>query len=123
MDKWESIAERKIREAIEAGEFDNLPNKGQPVVLDSDPDPTMWMAHHLLRVNGFAPSWIEEAREIGQVIDRFRSDFNRARARLSSLDEFRARAAGINRQILTYNLKAPSARFHKRPLDIEQELA
>jgi DnaJ-like protein len=28
VDKWESIAERKIREAMEAGAFDNLPCKG-----------------------------------------------------------------------------------------------
>ncbi|HXA68221.1 MAG TPA: DnaJ family domain-containing protein [Bryobacteraceae bacterium] len=39
MDKWESIAERKIREAIEAGKFDNLPSKGKPIELDIDPDP------------------------------------------------------------------------------------
>jgi DnaJ-like protein len=28
------VAERKIREAIEAGEFDRLPNAGQPISLD-----------------------------------------------------------------------------------------
>jgi hypothetical protein len=39
LDKWESIAERKIREAIEAGEFDNLPKKGQPIKFDIYPVP------------------------------------------------------------------------------------
>jgi hypothetical protein len=31
---FEKLAERKIREAIEAGEFDRLPNAGQPISLD-----------------------------------------------------------------------------------------
>jgi hypothetical protein len=62
-DKWESIADRKIREAIEAGAFDNLSNRGQPILLEVNPfqDPSLWMAHHLLRVNGFAPAWIERS--------------------------------------------------------------
>lgn len=58
-DKWESIADRKIREAMEAGAFDNLPDRGK-----------LWMAHHLLRVNGFAPAWIEEARDIDESAAR-----------------------------------------------------
>jgi DnaJ homolog subfamily C member 28 len=63
-DKWESIADRKIREAMEAGVFDNLPSRGRPIHLDVNPfeDPLLAMAHHLLRVNGFAPAWMEEAR-------------------------------------------------------------
>ena len=31
---WALIAENKIREAIRAGEFDNLPGAGKPVDLD-----------------------------------------------------------------------------------------
>ena len=122
MDKWESIAERKIREAIEAGEFDNLPHKGQPIELDADPDPSMWMAHHLLRVNGFAPPWIEESKDIDAAVSRFRADLASALRRHARIDELRAQALELNRRILTYNLKSPSARFHKRPLDIETEL-
>ena len=122
MDKWESIAERKIREAIEAGEFDNLPHKGQPIELDTDPDPSMWMAHHLLRVNGFAPPWIEESKDIDAAVSRFRADLVNALRRHAGLGELRARAVELNRRILTYNLKSPTARIHKRPLDIEAEL-
>ncbi len=122
MDKWESIAERKIREALEAGEFDNLPNKGQPIELDTDPDPSMWMAHHLLRVNGFAPPWIEESKEIDVLVQRWRVDLKEARLRHAALDTLRMQATELNRRILTFNLKSPSARFHKRPIDIEAEL-
>jgi hypothetical protein len=122
LDKWESIAERKIREAIEAGQFDNLPSKGKPIELDIDPDPSLWMAHHLLRVNGFAPCWIEESKDIDGAVARFRADAQKARRRPAAIDEFRRRAAELNRRILTYNLKSPSPQVHKFPLDIETEL-
>ena len=122
MDKWESIAERKIREAIEAGAFDNLPCKGKPIELDTDPDPGLWMAHHLLRVNGFAPAWIEESKDIDAAVNRFRADLRNAGGRLAAIDELRRRAAELNRRILTYNLKSPSAQVHKWPLDVEAEI-
>jgi len=31
---WERIAENKIREAMQEGEFDNLPGAGKPIDLD-----------------------------------------------------------------------------------------
>ncbi len=133
MDKWESIAERKIREAMEAGAFDNLPSKGKPIPLDQDPfeDPTMRMAHHLLRVNGFAPPWIEEACEIDRALTSLLSDLENARRRYAAnppswqraLDGFHQQASALNRRILTYNLKSPSPRFHKPLMDVEQALS
>ena len=132
MDKFESIAERKIREAIEAGAFENLPSKGKPIPLDQNPfeDPSLRMAHHLLRVNGFAPPWIEEASEIDRASERLRSDLESARRRHAvtspswqrALDGFRERARELNRGILTYNLKSPSPQFHKLQLDLEAEI-
>jgi hypothetical protein len=122
LDQWESIAERKIREAIEAGAFDNLPSKGKPIELDTDPDPSLWMAHHLLRVNGFAPAWIEESKDIDAAVHRFRRDLLNAGGRPSAIVELRSRAAELNRRILAYNLKSPSAQVHKWPLDIEAEI-
>src|SRR5437879_4651410 len=71
MDKWESIAERKIREAMSEGAFDNLTGKGRPLNLEENPyeDPSLRMAHRLLRNNGFAPAWVEEAKDLEQEID------------------------------------------------------
>ena len=37
MDRFESMAEKLLREAIEAGEFDNLPGKGQRLDLSENP--------------------------------------------------------------------------------------
>ena len=122
MDKWESIAERKIREAMDAGVFDNLPDKGKPIPLDTNPfeDPSLWMAHHLLQVNGFAPPWIEEGRDIDQCAKDLRQILKHGTPR--SMEEFRERGAELNRRILTYNLKCPSAQFHKRLLDLDAEI-
>jgi len=122
VDKWESIAERKIQEAMEAGVFDNLPHRGKPIALDKNPfeDPSDWMAHHLLRVNGFAPAWIEEAREIDESAARLRELLSERSAR--AIGEFREHGRELNRHILAYNLKCPSPQLHKLPLDLDAEI-
>ena len=132
MDKFESIAERKIREAIEAGAFDELPSKGKPILIDENPfePPSLRMAHHLLRVNGFAPPWIEEACEIDRASKRLRTDLENARRSHAvtspswqrELDGFRQQARELNTRIVAHNLKSPSPRFHKLTLDIEAEI-
>ena len=64
MDKWENIAERKIREAMAEGAFDNLEGKGRPLNLEEDPfeDPSLRMAHRLLRNNGFCRRGLKKRR-------------------------------------------------------------
>ena len=88
------------------------------------------MAHHLLRVNGFAPPWIEEACEIDRASKRLRTDLENARRSHAvttpswqrELDGLRRQVKELNARILTYNLKSPSPRFHKLPLDLEAEI-
>jgi hypothetical protein len=44
------IADNKIRAAIEAGEFDNLPGLGQPAAIFDEPyDPHWWIRRKLRR--------------------------------------------------------------------------
>src|SRR5258708_28714300 len=97
MDKWENIAEWKIREAMGEGAFDNLAGRGRPLDLEENPyeDPSQRMAHRLLRNNGFAPAWIEEARELER-------DIKSSQAQITD----------VNKRILAFNLKAPSPKFH-----------
>jgi hypothetical protein len=120
VDKWENIAERKIREAMEEGAFDNLTGKGRPLNLEENPyeDPSLRMAHRLLRNNGFAPAWVEEAKDLEQEIDLSCREL----ASHGSIDRFRGQIAAINRRILAHNLKTPSAVFHMRPVDAEAEI-
>ena len=59
---------KQIEEAMERGEFANLPGKGKPLKLDTNPylTPQARMANRLLKENSFAPRWIELEKEIKQ---------------------------------------------------------
>ena len=41
-DRFESLPERLIREAIEAGEFDDLPGEGEPIPGAGTVDDELW---------------------------------------------------------------------------------
>jgi capsule polysaccharide export protein KpsE/RkpR len=121
MDIWRTIADRKIEEAVAEGQFDNLRNHGKPLDLTDKPfeDPSIRLAHELLRNNGVSLPWIEERRAlevsitaVKQQLDREREKTGQAGKRLAN------RAAELNRQIAAYNLKAPSPRFHLLPIEI-----
>jgi hypothetical protein len=44
------IANNKIRSAIDAGEFENLPGLGQPAAIFDEPyDPNWWIRRKLVR--------------------------------------------------------------------------
>jgi len=112
VDEWHFIAERKIREAIEEGAFDHLQGAGKPLDLTEDPfvPPSLRMANRLLKNNGLAPAWIEEAKEI-------EAESRRLQLRdAAHASDYRDRIAALNRRILSFNLKAPSNSLHKRML-------
>ncbi|HJT86625.1 MAG TPA: DUF1992 domain-containing protein [Bryobacteraceae bacterium] len=113
MDEWHFIAERKIREAMAEGAFDHLEGAGKPLDLREDPfeDPSLRMAHRLLKNNGLSPGWIAEARDIEAEERRLRAQASSGSA------EFRDRAAALNRRILAFNLKAPALSLHKHPVE------
>jgi hypothetical protein len=73
--KLERIAERRIREAIEAGEFDNLRGHGKPL-SDNDNNPyvpeEMRVAFKVLQNSGYAPDWMLLAQEIEADLTRLR---------------------------------------------------
>jgi hypothetical protein len=116
MDEWHFIAERKIREAMEEGAFDHLEGAGKPLDLLDNPfeDPSLRMAHRLLKNNGFAPGWIEEAKEIEAESRRLRAHSD------DGTDAFRCRVAALNCRILAFNLKAPSLSLQKRRFEIQR---
>lgn len=63
------IAEQRIREAIERGEFDNLPGRGRPLPLDDMegvPAP-LRAAYRLLKQNGLVPPEVEASKEIARL--------------------------------------------------------
>ena len=59
------LAEAKIQEAIEAGEFDDLPGKGRPLPPENmgRVPPELRAGFKLLRNGGFLPPELEARRE------------------------------------------------------------
>lgn len=112
MDAWQLIAERKIQEAMEEGVFDHLEGMGKPLDLSENPfeDPSERIAHQLLKNNGFAPGWIEEAKEIEAESRRLRVPGE------ASKSDFQSRVTALNRRIASFNLKAPALSTHRRML-------
>ena len=65
----DSIAEKKIAEAIERGELDDLPGAGRPLELDDDalvPE-ELRLAYRILKSTGFVPSEVQALNEISQL--------------------------------------------------------
>lgn len=135
MSRLESMAEKMLREAIEAGEFDNLPGKGEPVDLRENPfeDPDLRVVHKLLRDAGFAPAWIEERKDIDATFEAARQILIRAweiyrpggvsadeTAWQRNVSDFREKTAELNSRIRIYNLKVPSEVFQRRLFDIDK---
>jgi DnaJ family protein C protein 28 len=134
--------EEQIRRAMEEGQFDNLPGKGKPLHLEDNPfeDPEWRLAHHVLRSSGFTLPWIEARRELEAAILEARTALRRSwawrQAALArsqpvqlvdaewerAVEVFRRQVNEINRNILTYNLKAPSERLHLSKINVEGEI-
>lgn len=108
MDPWRFIADRKIREAMDEGAFDNLKGTGQPLPTEDAPgaDPSLWMAHHIMKNSGVVPGWIAEGNAIEAEKQRLRT--------LPALERASV-ARELNRRIAHFNLQAPAA-AHKMPV-------
>jgi hypothetical protein len=65
------IAERRIQEAMQNGEFDNLPGKGKPLKLDDDSHvpSELRMAYKILKNAGCLPPELEIKKEILELKD------------------------------------------------------
>ena len=71
----EVVAERKIREAIDRGEFANLPGAGKPLRLEDDsmiPE-ELRVAYKILRNAGCIPPELEVRKEIVTLRDLLRT--------------------------------------------------
>jgi DnaJ family protein C protein 28 len=138
---WESLIDKKIREAMERGEFDDLSGKGEPIDLSVNPyeDPDWRTAHRILRNAGFAPAWIEERKDIDAQLAAARTVLGRAwglrqqahqtEHEISAtvrwqkaLATFTEQVAELNRRIKVWNLKAPAEGFQRKRIDVETEV-
>lgn len=134
------VAERKIQEAIENGEFDNLELAGKPLNLDENPYETFEqrMMSKILKNAGALPDWMQMEKDILKELDaigpakerglrgvRFAKNApsrERAVARLRS--DYQERVDFVNTLILKYTMCAPAgAQKPFRRLNKKEELA
>jgi len=68
---FEIIAERRIRQAMEEGAFENLEGKGKPLVFEDDSmvPPDLRMAYKILKNAGFVPPAVNNEKEIQHALD------------------------------------------------------
>jgi len=126
---WESVVERQIREAMEEGAFDDLPHQGERLPIDDDAAAgEQALAFRMLRNAGMAPPWVETDKEIRALLaDRevllARASVAGEPARPRLRRELEGIVLGINRAVVRLNAEAPTARQHRRPLDVDEEMA
>jgi len=82
---FETLAEQKIRDAIERGELDNLPGAGKPLDVAEDPliPEDMRVAYRILKNAGFVPAELQLAKEIHdleRLVESLGAGAERARA-------------------------------------------
>ena len=131
----QALVEQRIQEAMERGEFDDLPGKGKPLRLGDNPylEPGQELAFGLLKKNGFAPEWIERDKEIRKETDVARRQLQQAWQRQqdnpdnesawkAAVAQFETSLAKLNRKIDTLNLIVPVSSLQRPRLRLENEV-
>jgi hypothetical protein len=117
LEKFESFAERKIREAQAEGLFDSLPGFGKPIPNLDGPDDENWWIKNKLRQEGLVilPPILEARRDIERTLEAVQSMHGEHKVRLAigALNE-RIRAAHFS--------PAGGPADGVRPVDVEAVL-
>jgi Domain of unknown function (DUF1992) len=96
LEKFESFAERRIREAQAEGQFDHLPGFGKPIPDLDGPDDENWWIKKKLKQEGLVllPPILEARRDIERTLEGVRSlhSEHQVRTAIKALNE-RIRAA------------------------------
>ena len=97
---WESWVETQIREAMERGEFTDLPGAGKPLPnIDDPPDDMWWVREKLRRENvSLLPPTLAIRKEVEDALDRV--------SRANSEAEVRSIVLAINERIVRVNSRA-----------------
>lgn len=143
---WAQIAERRIQEAQERGDFDDLGGKGKPLDLRENPlvKPGWCLAHRILRNAGFTLDWIELDNTIraelahcqiflrnqllwANHVLRSGRDEKWIEAELEDVyrwtrTAFSQRAEKLNEQIELLNLQVPLAMLQRPKIRVAEEL-
>ena len=115
---FQSWVERQVQEAMERGEFDNLPGAGKPIAdLDKPHDELWWVKDKLRRENlSYLPATLALRKEAEDALA--------TALRARSEAQVRRILAAINRKIVDGNRKAASGPpLNLMPFDVERVVA
>jgi hypothetical protein len=128
------LIDKLIGAARSEGHFDNLSGEGRP--LDTTDDTFVpvedRLGNRMLKSHGFAPPWMEARRDIDserEKIERWLRDINKRwpkmheASRAAARVEYRRMLADLSRQVMNYNLTAPTATGQIEGINIAVELA
>jgi hypothetical protein len=123
---WDRLIEDKVKEARDAGHFDNLRGEGKPLRLDDGNQAgENWLAFHLMQEAGVLPDWLELRKEIAEERKVARQVLSEIEARLewlplrswagdpileSATQRYQRLARDLNLKIEQHNHRCPSIR-------------
>ncbi|XP_004249650.1 uncharacterized protein [Solanum lycopersicum] len=116
-----NVVEQRIWHSMEEGQFENLPGKGKPLDLNTNPhaDPAEDTLYRILSRNKCAPEWVELNKEIRDRVVEWRSALKRAWTHQGSVDDsiwieasdsLKLQIRDINNKVFRYNLIVPFGR-------------
>lgn len=136
--------EEIIQEAMQSGDFDNLPGRGKPLRLEKNPyAEDKELAYKILKDNDYTLPWIADrldtlARvdglraEIGRQWRIYREEYGRARSpeQRALLDHswrttyqnLHVQVEALNRRITAVNLSLPSPKLEILKLKLDREI-
>lgn len=108
---YQKIVEQRIKEALERGEFDNLPGQGEPLDLEDDSNipEDLRLAYRILKNADCLPPELELKKEIRQMEDMLEN--------IPDEREKYLQVKKINYKIMQLNMMG-----HKSPLFEEKQI-
>ncbi|GAB2229613.1 hypothetical protein Droror1_Dr00013860 [Drosera rotundifolia] len=116
-----NFVEQRIWQSMEEGHFENLPGKGKPLDLSTNPhaDPAEDTLYRILSKNKCAPEWVELNKEIRTRVAEWRIALKKAWANkcdgyesnwIESSMALKGQTRDINNMVFRYNLIVPFGR-------------
>ncbi|KAJ4851120.1 hypothetical protein Tsubulata_002427 [Turnera subulata] len=118
-----NVVEQRIWHSMEEGHFENLPGKGKPLNLTTNPhaDPAEDTLYRILSKNGCAPEWVELNKEIRGEVSEWRLALKKAWFKKCNGDGndsdwtqgsqvLKMQLRDINNKVFRYNLIVPFGR-------------
>lgn len=92
------IIEEQIKNAVEAGEFDNLEGAGKPLDLDQyfNTPEDLRVGYSVLKSSRFVPEEVSRLKEIGELKEKIKNCENEAQKKILTKN--------LNEKTLAFNL-------------------